>query len=113
MLLEFKCTEFLKFSCIFSILFFLLCLQTLTFSDVFSTNNKAHKSTNEGSLTNSVKKNFSNISDNDKNNNTSVNQNQTINEQKIKIVAAPLMGYHFNPLNFILSLKRLTNKVIN
>jgi 3',5'-cyclic AMP phosphodiesterase CpdA len=92
MLLEFKWREFLKFSCIFSILFFLLCLQTLTFSDVFSTNNKDLESTNEGSLTNSVKKNFSNISDNDKNNNTSVNQNQTINEQKIKIVAVGDFG---------------------
>jgi 3',5'-cyclic AMP phosphodiesterase CpdA len=92
MLLEFKCREFLKFSCIFSILFFLLCLQTLTFSDVFSTNNKDLESTNEGSLTNSVKKNFSNISDDDKNNNTSVNQNQIINEQKIKIVAVGDFG---------------------
>jgi 3',5'-cyclic AMP phosphodiesterase CpdA len=92
MLLEFKCREFLKFSCIFSILFFLLCLQTLTFSDVFSTNNKDLESTNEGSLTNSVKKNFSNISDDDKNNHTSVNQNQTINEQKIKIVAVGDFG---------------------
>jgi 3',5'-cyclic AMP phosphodiesterase CpdA len=91
-LLEFKCREFLKFSCIFSILFFLLCLQTLTFSDVFSTNNKDLESTNEGSLTNSVKKNFSNISDDDKNNHTSVNQNQTINEQKIKIVAVGDFG---------------------
>ena len=92
MLLEFKCRKFLKFSCIFSILFFLLCLQTLTFSDVFSTNNKDLESTNEGSLTNSVKKNFSNISDDDKNNNTSVNQNQIINEQKIKIVAVGDFG---------------------
>jgi 3',5'-cyclic AMP phosphodiesterase CpdA len=92
MLLEFKCREFLKFSCIFSILFFLLCLQTLTFSDVFSTNNKDLESINEGSLTNSVKKNFSNISDDDKNNNTSVNQNQIINEQKIKIVAVGDFG---------------------
>ena len=92
MLLEFKCREFLKCSCIFSILFFLLCLQTLTFSDVFSTNNKDLESTNEGSLTNSVKKNFSNISDDDKNNNTSVNQNQIINEQKIKIVAVGDFG---------------------
>jgi 3',5'-cyclic AMP phosphodiesterase CpdA len=92
MLLEFKCREFLKFSCIFSILFFLLCLQTLTFSDVFSTNNKDLESTNEGSLTNSVKKNFSNISDDDKNNHISVNQNQTINEQKIKIVAVGDFG---------------------
>jgi 3',5'-cyclic AMP phosphodiesterase CpdA len=91
-LLEFKCREFLKFSCIFSILFFLLCLQTLTFSDVFSTNNKDLESTNEGSLTNSVKKNFSNMSDDDKNNHTSVNQNQTINEQKIKIVAVGDFG---------------------
>ncbi|HSL14495.1 MAG TPA: metallophosphoesterase [Nitrososphaeraceae archaeon] len=92
MLLEFKRREFLKFSCIFSILFFLLCLQTLTFSDVFSTNNKDLESTNEGSLTNSVKKNFSNISDDDKNNHTSVNQNQIINEQKIKIVAVGDFG---------------------
>ncbi|HEU4482650.1 MAG TPA: metallophosphoesterase [Nitrososphaeraceae archaeon] len=92
MLLEFKCREFLKFSCIFSILFFLLCLQTLTFSDVFSTNNKDLESINEGSLTNSVKKNFSNISDDDNNNNTSVNQNQIINEQKIKIVAVGDFG---------------------
>ncbi len=92
MLLEFKCREFLKFSCIFSILFFLLCLQTLTFSDVFSTNNKDLESTNEGSLTNSVKKNFTNISDDDKNNHISVNQNQTINEQKIKIVAVGDFG---------------------
>ncbi|MGZ5491441.1 MAG: two-component regulator propeller domain-containing protein, partial [Nitrososphaeraceae archaeon] len=39
MLLEFKWCDLIKFSFIFSIVFFLICLQTLTFQDVFSTNN--------------------------------------------------------------------------
>ncbi len=93
--LEFKWSEFLKFSFIFSILFFLLCLQTLTFSDVSSTNNKSIKPTNENSLTNTVKKNFINISENNNYNNKtsfSQNQNKTLNEQKIKIVAAGDFG---------------------
>ncbi len=59
--LEIKWKEFFKFSFIFSILLFLLCLQTLTFQDVFSTTNKYLKSTNESSLTNSIKKDFTNI----------------------------------------------------
>ena len=59
--LGFKQFEFFKFSFIFSILLFLLCLQTLTFQDVFSTTNKYLKSTNESSLTNSIKKDFTNI----------------------------------------------------
>ena len=95
MLLEFKWCEFFKHPFIFiSVLLFLICLQTLTFQDVFSTNNKSFESTNESSLTttNSVKKNFINTSDGD-NNNTSVNQNQQIiNEQKIKIVAVGDFG---------------------
>jgi 3',5'-cyclic AMP phosphodiesterase CpdA len=93
--LEFKWSEFLKFSFIFSILFFLLCLQTLTFSDVSSTNNKSIEPTNENSLTNTVKKNFINISENNNYNNKtsfSQNQNKTLNEQKIKIVAAGDFG---------------------
>ena len=93
--LEFKWSEFLKFSLIFSILFFLLCLQTLTFSDVSSTNNKSIEPTNENSLTNTVKKNFINISENNNYNNKtsfSQNQNKTLNEQKIKIVAAGDFG---------------------
>ena len=93
--LEFKWSEFLKFSFIFSILFFLLCLQTLTFSDVSSTNNKSIEPTNENSLTNTVKKNIINISENNNyNNKTSFiqNQNKTLNEQKIKIVAAGDFG---------------------
>ena len=77
MLLEFKWCEFFKHPFIFSVLLFLICLQTLTFSDVLSTNNKSFESTNENNLTNSVNKNFINISD-DNNNNTSINQNQTI-----------------------------------
>ena len=92
MLVEFKRIEFLKFSFIFSVVLFLICLQTLTFQDVFSTNNnKSFESINESSLTNNVKKNFNNISDGD-DNNTSLNQNQTLNEQKIKIVAAGDFG---------------------
>ena len=93
--LEFKWSEFLKLSFIFSILFFLLCLQTLTFSDVSSTNNKSIEPTNENSLTNTVKKNFINISENNNYNNKtsfSQNQNKTLNEQKIKIVAAGDFG---------------------
>jgi 3',5'-cyclic AMP phosphodiesterase CpdA len=93
--LEFKWSEFLKFSFIFSILFFLLCLQTLTFSDVSSTSNKSIEPTNENSLTNTVKKNFINISENNNYNNKtsfSHNQNKTLNEQKIKIVAAGDFG---------------------
>ena len=81
MSLEFKQSEFLKLSFIFSVLLFLICLQTLTFQDVFSTNNKSFEYTNESgnsSLSNSsVKKKFVNINDGD-NNNTSVNQNQQI-----------------------------------
>ncbi|HJU59143.1 MAG TPA: metallophosphoesterase, partial [Nitrososphaeraceae archaeon] len=89
MFLEFKWYNFFKHPFIFiSILLFLICLQTLTFSDALAANNKSFESTNENSLTtNNVKKNFINISDD--NNKTFVNQNQqTINEQKIKIVAA-------------------------
>ena len=93
MLLEFKWCEFFKLHhFIFSILLFLICLQTLTFQDVFSTTNKSFESTNKSSLTNSVKKNFINITSDDDNNNISVNQNQTLNEQKIKIVAAGDFG---------------------
>jgi 3',5'-cyclic AMP phosphodiesterase CpdA len=90
MLLEFKWCKFFKHPFIFiSVLLFLVCLQTLTFSDALAANNnKSFESTNESSLTNNVKKNFINISDN----NTSFNQNQTINEQKIKIVAAGDFG---------------------
>ena len=91
MYLEFKWYEFFTHSFIFSVLLFLICLQTLTFHDVFSTNNKSFESTNESNLTNNVNKNFINISDIN-NNNTSVKQNQTLNEQKIKIVAAGDFG---------------------
>src|SRR5215211_3259069 len=88
MLLEFKWCKFFKYPFIFSVLLFIICLQILTFQDVFSTNIKSFESTNEISLTNSVKKNFINTN----NNNNSVNQNQTLNEQKIKIVAAGDFG---------------------
>ncbi|HEY6589082.1 MAG TPA: hypothetical protein VIY98_12380, partial [Nitrososphaeraceae archaeon] len=71
---------------------FLLCLQTLTFQDVFSTTNKYLKSTNESSLTNNIKKDFTNINNTNTDNSTSIKQNQTINEQKIKIVAAGDFG---------------------
>ncbi|MGZ5551207.1 MAG: metallophosphoesterase [Nitrososphaeraceae archaeon] len=93
MLLEFKWCDLIKFSFIFSVVFFLICLQTLSFQDVFSTNNnKSFESTNESNLTtNTSKKNFINISDDD-DNNTSHNQNQILNEQKIKIVAAGDFG---------------------
>ena len=90
MFLQFPSYEFLKFSFIFSIVLLLLCLQTLTFSEVFSTTNNSLEFTNENSLTKSVKNNFVNPSDN--NNNTSINHNQTLNEQKIKIVAAGDFG---------------------
>ncbi|MGI0050734.1 MAG: metallophosphoesterase, partial [Nitrososphaeraceae archaeon] len=90
--LEIKWKEFLKFSFIFSILLFLLCLQTLTFQDVFSTTNKSLKSTNESSLTTSIKKDFTNINNTNTDYSNSINQNQTINEQKIKIVAAGDFG---------------------
>ena len=88
MLLEFKWCKFFKYPFIFSVLLFIICLQILTFQDAFSTNIKSFESTNEISLTNSVKKNFINTN----NNNNSVNQNQTLNEQKIKIVAAGDFG---------------------
>ena len=90
--LEIKWKGFFKFSFIFSILLFLLCLQTLTFQDVFSTTNKSLKSTNVSSLTNSIKKDFTNINNTNTNYSNSINQNQTINEQKIKIVAAGDFG---------------------
>jgi len=90
--LEIKWKEFFKFSFIFSILLFLLCLQPLTFQDVFSTTNKSLKSTNESSLTNSIKKDFTNINNTNTDISKSIKQNQTVNEQKIKIVAAGDFG---------------------
>jgi len=90
--LEIKWKEFFKFSFIFSISLFLLCLQILTFQDVFSTTNKSLKSTNESSLTTSIKKDFTNINNTNTDNSNSINQDQTINEQKIKIVAAGDFG---------------------
>ena len=90
--LEIKWKEFFKFSFIFSISLFLLCLQILTFQDVFSTTNKSLKSTNESSLTTSIKKDFTNINNTNTDNSNSINHNQTINEQKIKIVAAGDFG---------------------
>ena len=91
MILEFKQWEFFKRPFIFSILLFLICLQTLTFQDVLSTNNQSEP-INENNLTNSINKNLISTSD-DNINNTSVSQNQTIkDEQKIKIVAAGDFG---------------------
>jgi 3',5'-cyclic AMP phosphodiesterase CpdA len=91
MLFKIERCDFKKFSFIFSIVFFLLCLQTLTFSDVLSTkNNTSLTSTKEANLTNSITRNIINTSDDNKNN--FVNQNQTLNEQKIKIVAAGDFG---------------------
>lgn len=93
MLLEFKLCGYFKHPFIFSFLLFLICLQTLTFSDALAANNKSLESTNESKLTtNSVNKNFINISDDNDNITTSINQNQTLNEQKIKIVAAGDFG---------------------
>src|SRR5688500_3021744 len=89
MYLGIKLYKFFTYPFVFSVLLFLICLQTLTFQDVFSTNNKSFESINESNLTNSVKKNFINISDN---NNIFVNQDQTLNKQKIKIVAAGDFG---------------------
>ena len=40
------------------------------------------KSTNESSLTNSIKKDFTNINNTNTDNSTSIKQNQTINKQK-------------------------------
>jgi 3',5'-cyclic AMP phosphodiesterase CpdA len=90
MYLRIKLYKFFTSPFVFSVLLFLICLQTLTFQDVFSTNNKSFESINENNHTNSVKKNFVNISDN--NNNIFVNQDQTLNKQKIKIVAAGDFG---------------------
>ena len=97
MLLEFRSYKFLKFCLNISILsLFLLCLQTSTFADVFPTDNKFQESTNKNSLTNSIKKDFLNTNDaannNTNNNNNSIHQNQTLNKQKIKIVAAGDFG---------------------
>ena len=93
--MRFKQFEFLKFFSIFSILLFLICLQTLTFHDTFSSNDKDFEPTaNESSsLTNNFKTNFVNINNTNKNNTSSVTQNQTINDQqKIKIAAAGDFG---------------------
>jgi hypothetical protein len=71
---DLKRYELLKFSFIFSIVFFLfLNLQTLAFSDIFSTNHNSLASTKEPNLTDSIKKNFSNTSDD---NNKTGYQNQ-------------------------------------
>jgi 3',5'-cyclic AMP phosphodiesterase CpdA len=87
---KFKQLAGLGFPCIFSILLFIVCLQTLTFHDVFSITNKTTNYTNESDI-NSIKKNLVNI---DNSNNTiSLGQNQNINkEQKMKIVAAGDFG---------------------
>ena len=69
--------------------FFFLVYKTLSFSDVFSTDNKSFASTKEPNLTDSVKKNFNNTNDD---NNKTAYQNQTLNEQNIKIVAAGDFG---------------------
>ena len=58
MLLEFKWCEFFNHRFIFIIvLLFLICLQTLTFQDVFSTTNKSEP-INENNLTNIINKNM-------------------------------------------------------
>jgi hypothetical protein len=92
MFLEVKQYDFFKHPFIFiSILLFLICLQTLTFSDALAANNKSFEYTNENSITTkNVKKNFINISDD--NNKTSLKQNHNIKEQKIKIIAAGDFG---------------------
>ncbi|HET7642203.1 MAG TPA: metallophosphoesterase, partial [Nitrososphaeraceae archaeon] len=88
---EFRQLSWLIFSSIFSILLFILCLQTLTFDDIFSITNDTTNYTNESSV-NITKKNFVDI-DNSNNNTISIGQNQNINkEQKIKIVAAGDFG---------------------
>ena len=90
MICGFKRYGLLKFSFIFSIVLFLfLGLQTLAFSDVFTTDSKSFASTKEPNLTDSVKKNFNNTNDD---NNKTGHQNQTLNEQNIKIVAAGDFG---------------------
>ena len=94
MLLEFRYYNFLKFCFTYSILLLLfLCLQTLTFADVFSTdnNNNNQESAIKNNLTNSINKNFIDTSDG-ANKNNSIHQNQTLNEHKIKIVAAGDFG---------------------
>ena len=88
---EFKQLSGLRFSSVFSILLTILCLQILTFHDVFSVTNETTNYTNESSV-NGTKKIFV---DKDKNinNTTSVGQIQNINkEQKIKVVAAGDFG---------------------
>ncbi len=90
--MRFKQFEFLKFFSIFSILLFLICLQTLTFHDTFSSNDQDFEPTaNESSSLTNSKRNFTDISNTNKT--ASISQNQTINvEQKIKIVAAGDFG---------------------
>ena len=92
MLLEFRYYKFLKFCFTYSILLLLfLCLQTLTFADVFSADNNNQEPAIKNSLTNSINKNFIDTSDG-ANKNNSIHQNQTLNEHKIKIVAAGDFG---------------------
>jgi len=88
--LKFKELAGLRFSWVFSILLFIVCLQILTFHDVFSITNKTNNRINETSI-NNIKNNLVNM---DNSNNTiSVGQNQTINkEQKIKIIASGDFG---------------------
>ena len=83
---KFKQFQILKFSFIFSIVFFIS--QNITFSDALAANNKSLAFTNESNLGNILEKNFTKVNGN----NTSVNQTQTLHEQKIKIVAAGDFG---------------------
>ena len=83
---KFKQSEILKFSFILSIVFFIS--QNLTFSDALAANSKSLAFTNESNFGNIIEKNFTKVNGN----NTSVNQTQTLHEQKIKIVAAGDFG---------------------
>ncbi len=96
MLLERNWFTFFKYPAIFSVLLFLIFIPTLNFSDVLAISNKSLDITNDISIltnNNSTEQSFVNTSDSSINTNNSFNQpNQTLKEQKIKIVAAGDFG---------------------
>jgi 3',5'-cyclic AMP phosphodiesterase CpdA len=95
MLLESKWCTFFKYPGIFSVLLFLIFIPTLNFSDASPLSNKSLDTTNDSSdLTNSsTEQSFVNTSGSPINTNNSFNQpNQSLKEQKIKIVAAGDFG---------------------
>ena len=95
MLLESKWCTLFKYPAIFSVLLFLIFIPTLNFSDVLAVSNKSLDTTNDSSIltNNSTEQSFVNTSGSTINTNNSFNQpNQSLKEQKIKIVAAGDFG---------------------